>query len=101
MDIASEARDITSSPIRIEIVTPVRNRKAITLQCLRSLSRIDRTDLEVHVIVVDDGSTDGTSESIRERFPEIEVVQGDGKLFYTGGTNRGIQAALLRELTTS
>ena len=32
---------MSESPIRVEIVTPVHNRKAITLQCLKSLSRID------------------------------------------------------------
>ena len=83
--------------IRVEIVTPVHNRKAITLQCLRSLSRIDRTGLEVHVIVVDDGSTDGTSAAIQEQFPETEIIQGDGSLWYTAGTNRGLQAALLKQ----
>lgn len=34
--------------IRVEIVSPVHNRKPITLQCLRSLSSINRTGLEVH-----------------------------------------------------
>ncbi len=82
--------------VHVEIVAPVHNRKAITLQCLRSLSRIDRTGLEVHVIVVDDGSTDGTGEAVREGYPETQIIQGDGSLWYTAGTNRGIQAALLK-----
>jgi GT2 family glycosyltransferase len=81
-------------PCRIEIVTPVHNRKPLTLRCLRSLSRIDRTGLTVHVIIVDDGSTDGTSEEISCLFPDVEIIQGDGNLWYTGGTNRGIEAAL-------
>ena len=79
---------------RIEIVTPVHNRRDITLQCLKSLARIDRTGLEVHVIIVDDGSTDGTSEAIAEQFPETEIVHGDGSLWFTAGTNRGIEAAM-------
>lgn len=80
--------------IHVEIIAPVHNRKDITLQCLRSLSRIDRTGLRVHIIIVDDGSTDGTGEAIREQFPEVEVVEADGSLWYTAGTNRGIEAAL-------
>lgn len=80
--------------IRVEIVTPVYNRRETTLQCLRSLSRIDMTGLKVHVIVVDDGSKDGTEDAIKEQFPEVEVLKGDGNLYYTAGTNRGIAAAL-------
>lgn len=83
--------------LKIEIVTPVHNRRDITLQCLRSLARIDRTNLEIHTIVVDDGSTDGTSDAIEDEFPDVEIIKGDGTLFYVGGTNRGITAALGRE----
>ena len=80
--------------LRIEIVTPVHNRKSLTLRCLRSLSHADKSGLAVHTIVVDDGSTDGTSEEILRLFPDVEIIQGDEDLWYTGGTNRGIEAAL-------
>ena len=80
--------------VRIEIVAPVHNRKAITIQCLRSLSRIDTDNLDVHVVIVDDGSTDGTSEAINSEFPDVEIVKGDGNLWFTEGTNTGVRAAL-------
>ena len=83
--------------IKVEIVTPVYNRKNLTLQCLRSLHGADQAGLDVHIVVVDDGSTDGTSEAIRHKFPLVEVVAGDWNLWYTAGTNRGIQAALARK----
>jgi GT2 family glycosyltransferase len=79
---------------QIEVVFPVHNRREITLQCLRSLSRIDSEGLDVHVIVVDDGSTDGTSEAIESEFPGVEIIKGDGNLWFTEGTNVGIRAAL-------
>ena len=81
---------------KVEIVTPVHNRRDETLQCLRSIARADKTGLDVHIIVVDDGSTDETSRAIAESFPDVEIVAGDGNLWYTAGTNRGIGAALLR-----
>jgi GT2 family glycosyltransferase len=82
--------------IRVEIITPVYNRKEITLQCLRSLAAIDKTGLDVHVIIVDDGSTDGTGAAIGKEFPDVELVKGDGTLHFTRGTNVGISAALKR-----
>lgn len=80
--------------VRVEIVAPVHNRKKITLQCLRSLSRLNANGLDVHVVIVDDGSTDGTGTAIASEFPEVEIIQGDGNLWYTEGTNVGIRAAL-------
>jgi glycosyltransferase involved in cell wall biosynthesis len=79
---------------RIVIVTPVHNRRDITVQSLRSLSRIKSDGFDVRIVVVDDGSTDGTSDAITENFHGVEIVKGDGTLWFTGGTNRGIEAAL-------
>ncbi len=79
---------------KLEIVTPVHNRCEETLQCLRSLARADSSGLQMHIIVVDDGSTDGTAEAVSEKFPDVEIIKGDGSLWYSAGTNRGISAAL-------
>ncbi|HEY8560624.1 MAG TPA: glycosyltransferase family 2 protein [Pyrinomonadaceae bacterium] len=87
---------MSGKPIKVELVMPVYNRRETTLQGLRSLSRINRAGLEFHVIVVDDGSTDGTSAAIGRDFPEVQIVAGDGSLHYAAGTNRGISAALER-----
>ena len=78
---------------KVALVIPVHNRRETTLQCLRSLSRIDKSDLIIKIFIVDDGSTDGTSQAIRERFPEVVLIDGDGTLHYAGGTNRGIESA--------
>src|SRR5436190_255750 len=85
---------MSREPIRVGIVAPVHNRREITLQCLKSLSRIDSAGLDVHAVIVDDGSTDGTSDGIREQFPSVELIEGDGNLWFTEGTNVGIRAAL-------
>ncbi len=79
---------------RIEIVTPVHNRREITLQCLRSCSRVEKDELDIHIVIVDDGSTDGTGDAIKKEFPNVEVVQGNGDLWFTEGTNVGVRAAL-------
>lgn len=86
--------EATATLRKIEIVTPVHNRREETLQCLRSLARLDKTGLQVHIIIVDDGSTDGTAEAVHREFPDVQVIHGDGNLWYTAGANRGLAAAL-------
>jgi glycosyltransferase involved in cell wall biosynthesis len=85
--------ELTPAKCRVAVVIPVYNRRETTLQCLRSLSRMRADHLDVHTIVIDDGSTDGTSEAIRRDFPAVELLHGDGTLFYTGGMNLGLDAA--------
>lgn len=82
--------------IKVELIAPVYNRRDTTLQCLRSLEKIDKTGLEVHIIMVDDASPDKTGAAIEKYFPDVQVVYGDGGLHYAAGTNRGISAALER-----
>jgi len=78
----------------VEIVIPVHNRRDTTLQALRSLSRVESDNFTFHIIIVDDGSTDGTAEAVRKQFPDVQIVGGDGTLHYAAGTNRGILEAL-------
>lgn len=80
--------------MKVALVIPVHNRRDTTLQGLRSLSRIDKEGLEVKIFVVDDGSTDGTGDAVRDQFPEVTLIRGDGTLHYAAGTNRGIEQAL-------
>ncbi len=79
---------------RVAIVAPVHNRCDITLQCLRSLSKINENGLDVRTFIVDDGSTDGTSIAISDQFPNVNLLHSDGSLWFTEGTNVGIRAAL-------
>jgi GT2 family glycosyltransferase len=79
------------------IVIPVFNRKKFTHDCLLSLHK--QTNKQFKVIVVDDGSTDGTSQMLKEDFPEVIVIAGTGSLFWTAATNLGIQYALANGAT--
>ena len=74
------------------VVMPVHNRKSFTRDCLRSLQ--SQTIQPDFIIVVDDGSTDGTMEMLYREFPKVIVIPGSGNLFWTAAINIGIRYAL-------
>lgn len=79
----------------IALIIPVHNRKPLTLACLGNLKHTG--DLErFQVLIVDDGSTDGTEEAIRSQFPEVEILKGDGNLWWTGAIAQGMKHAYER-----
>ena len=54
-------------------------------QCLESLSGVE-------TVVVDHGSTDGTVELVRERFPDVRLIEQENK-GYGAGLNAGFRSA--------
>jgi GT2 family glycosyltransferase len=71
------------------------NRRENTLACLTALTR-QSLDMEVvrDVYLLDDGSTDGTSESVRGQFPDVHILEGDGNLYWNRGMHKSFAAAI-------
>ncbi len=62
------------------------NRRDITLQCLERLYKQELPEgFLFKVFLVDDGCTDGTAEAVKAAHPDIQVIQGDGSLFWCNG----------------
>lgn len=77
---------------RIAIIITVFNRKDKTLQCLKNIEAQtiqSNKDCKVDIFLTNDGCTDGTPEAIRVQFPYVNIVEGDGTLFW----NRGMYTA--------
>jgi hypothetical protein len=72
----------------VSVIIPHWNGIDTLAECLESLRRSTYPRLEV--IVVDNGSTDGSPDWLRERHPEITLVENDRNYGYAGGCNRGV-----------
>lgn len=77
----------------IYILIPVHNRKKTTLNCLERLHQQGALE-RYHVVIIDDGSTDGTSEAIAEQYPDANILSGDGNLWWAGAMVMGMKFAM-------
>lgn len=77
---------------KICVVIPVHNRIDFTVGCVKSVMK--QTAKGFEIVVVDDGSTDGTSDVIPKLFPDATLLKGDGNLWWSGAVNLGIKYAL-------
>ncbi|MBN1668440.1 MAG: glycosyltransferase family 2 protein [Anaerolineales bacterium] len=82
-------------PALVQIITLNWNRKADTLACLQSLVAL--TYPRKHILVVDNGSTDGSPAAIAAAFPEVEQIVNPVNLGFAGGFNLGLRWALQGE----
>lgn len=71
------------------------NRKEKTLQCLKNIAeQKDLTGMELSIYLVDDNSSDGTTEAVRIHYPHVNIIKGTGQLFWAGGMRAAWRRAL-------
>jgi GT2 family glycosyltransferase len=75
----------------LSIILVCWNNKAYLEPCLRSLYESPLGCI-FDVVVVDNGSTDGSQEMLREKFPEVKLIQNDQNLGLSRASNQGIAA---------
>ncbi len=76
----------------IFVITPAFNNKDHVDQFLRSLNHQNYDNFKI--IIIDDGSTDGTAEMIKRKYPKTILLFGNGNLWWSGATNKGVKYAL-------
>ncbi|MDQ2774689.1 MAG: glycosyltransferase [Acidobacteriota bacterium] len=75
------------------VVIPNWNGRDLLQKFLPSVIDALRSNPENELIVVDNASTDGSVEFLRENFPRIRVLAQERNLGFGGGSNAGFQAA--------
>ena len=73
------------------------NRKEKTIASLTALQNAHANsgnDWQMSIYLTDDGSTDGTSDEVAIRFPETNILNGDGSLYWAGGMRNSWREAI-------
>lgn len=83
----------------IHILLPVHNRREITLRFVESL--LGQTYEKYHLILIDDGSTDGTEQMVRERVKKLTVIKGTGDWWWAGALQQGYNILKSQEVAPS
>jgi len=84
---AASMPDSPSLP-NLSVVIPTHNTRELTLEAVASV--VTQGLAGVEIIVVDDGSSDGTLESIAEQHPAVTVIRNDKPLGFSASANRGL-----------
>ncbi|GET24468.1 glycosyltransferase family 2 protein [Prolixibacter sp. NT017] len=79
----------------VAILITSHNRKDKTIDCIKSIN-VSSQHLRKNpdIFLVDDGSSDGTSEALKKEFPNVYVIQGDGNLYWNRGMHTAWKAAV-------
>lgn len=80
---------------RIAVIITCFNRRQKTLTCLTALfNQVLPAGIDVNVYLVDDGSTDGTGQAVAQQYPQVNIIQGNGQLFWNGGMRLAWERAM-------
>ena len=64
------------------------NDKDVTGDCIQSILAQGRSDIDI--IVSDNGSDDGSVDSIREQFPSVQIIENGKNIGFSSAVNRGL-----------
>lgn len=84
-------REAASAP-KLSVIVVTWNVRELTLACLAAVHRT-AADLPIEVIVVDNGSSDGTAQAVRERFPEARVIANAENAGFPRANNQALAVA--------
>ena len=77
--------------LKISVIIPNWNGMKFVGMCLDSLARSDFDSYEI--IVVDNGSLDGSCEMIEEKYPEVRLLKNKSNMGFATACNQGIKEA--------
>lgn len=88
--IADPADSRSAAQPHVGVIIPAWNAISHTLECLKSLQRLDYPNYSI--VLVDNGSTDGTLERVREQYPHVTTIRNEQNAGFAHACNQGLEA---------
>lgn len=83
---------MSEGPPRLHVMIPAHEGRDALLDCLESV--FASHGVEARALVIDDASTDGTADAVRQRFPQCRVLVNPENLGFARTCNRGFKELL-------
>src|SRR5438105_4534823 len=79
---------------RVAVIILNWNNHRMTSECIHSLLAMDAANFEI--VVIDNGSSDGSPDMLRQEFPQITLLPQATNLGFAAGCNVGVRYALAK-----
>ena len=90
---------VGAAAVDLSVIVVTYNSRALTLACVASvLAEQARSRAAIELVIVDNASTDGTADALREVAPAARILVQPANLGFAGGNNVGLAAAAGRYL---
>ena len=90
----TRARPRTPTDVAVSTIVVNHERRDLLKSCLHSLeAAMERVEEKAELLVVDNGSADGSVELVREHFPNVRLVELQRNEGFAGGLAKGIEGA--------
>ena len=84
--------------VDVSLIAISLNSRGFLRECIRSIHAATWRDITYEIVVVDNGSTDGTPAMVRAEYPDVRLVANDSNVGYCKAGNQGAEVAHGRHL---
>jgi GT2 family glycosyltransferase len=77
----------------LSVIIVTWNTKTLVNECIDSIFALPEYSDSVEIIVIDNGSTDGTDKLISEKYKEIVYIRNNDNVGYATAVNQGVKVA--------
>ena len=91
MTVGDRVADVASRGPDVSVIVVSWNGRRYLEACLRAVE--EQHDVRTEIVLVDNGSTDGTGDLVRAMFPRVRIVRLDQYRGFAGGNNAGAHEA--------
>jgi len=80
---------LTDRPIQAAVIIVAYQSREDLAECLAQMNRWAHPGVNLRVVVVDNASSDGSADLVRETFPAVDLIESPTNVGFAGGNNLG------------